>query len=75
MEKDSIKQGQINSEIQINKSLTWKQQINHVEGKISKINTMLRKSRYVLVKNVSVNWAQDTKLVKGFYLLRKNVSG
>ena len=35
-------------EIQIDKTLTWKQQINHVALKLNKASAMLSKFRYVL---------------------------
>ena len=73
--------------IQIDKRLTWKQQINHVVLKLNNANAMLSKLRHVLdIKNLrsayyaifqshlccaSLVWAQNTNLVKRFHLLQK----
>ena len=75
--------------IQIDKRLTWKQQINNVALKLNKANAMLSKLRHVLdIKTLrSVYyaifeshlwytlfvWAQNTQL-KGFAYYRKNPS-
>ena len=47
-EKDSVSGRYL--EIQINKILTWKQQINHVAVKLCKANAMLPKLRHALNK-------------------------
>ena len=73
--------------IQIEKRLTWKQQINHVALKLNKANAMLSKLRHVLdmktLKSVyyaifeshlfyaSLVWAQNTNSVKRLHLLQK----
>ena len=82
-ETDSVK----NLGIQIEKRLTWKQQISHVVLKLNKANAMLSKLRYVLdiktLKSVkytifeshlcyaSVVWTQNTNSVKTFHLSQK----
>ena len=38
--------------MQIDKDLTWKQQVNHVAIKLYKTNAMLSKLRYMLCKNL-----------------------
>ena len=38
--------------MQIDKNLTWKQQVNHVAIKLYKTNAMLSKLRYMLCKNL-----------------------
>ena len=45
-ETDSVK----HLAIQIDKKLTWKQQINHVALKLNKANAMLPKLRHILDK-------------------------
>ena len=73
--------------IQIDKRLTWKQQINHVASKLNKANAMSSKLRHVLdIKTLrsvyyaiseshlcyaSLVWRQNTNSVKRFYLLQK----
>ena len=73
--------------IQIDKRLTWKQQINHVALKLNKANTMLSKLRHVLdIKTLrpvyyaifeshlcyaSLVWTQNTNSVKRLHLLQK----
>ena len=42
--------------MQIDKNLTWKQQVNHVAIKLYKTNAMLSKLRYMLCKNL---WSQS----------------
>ena len=37
--------------MQIDKNLTWKQQVNHMAIKLHKTNAMLSKLRYILCKN------------------------
>ena len=75
--------------IQIDKRLTWKQQINHVALKLDKANAMLSKLRHVLdIKTLrsvyyaifeshlcyaSLVWAQNTNSVKRLHLLQKKV--
>ena len=70
--------------IQIEKRLTWKQQINHVAFKLNKANAMLSKLRHVLdIKTLrsvyyaifeshlcyaSLVWAQNTNSVKRLHL-------
>ena len=74
--------------IQIDKRLTWMQQINHVALKLNKANAMLSKLRHVLdIKTLrsvyyakfeyhlcyaSLVWAQNTNPVKRLYLLQKS---
>ena len=74
-------------EIQIDKKLKWKQQINHLALKLSKTNAMLSKLRNVLdiktLKSVyyaifkshlcyaSLVWVQSITLFKILHLLRK----
>ena len=55
-EKDSVSGRYL--EIQINKILTWKQQINHVAVKLCKANAMLPKLRHAL--NKKPFWVQST---------------
>ena len=71
--------------IQIDKGLTWKQQINHVALKLNKANAMLSKLRHVLdIKTLrsvyyavfeshlcyaSLVWAQNTNSVKSLALI------
>ena len=78
---------QIQSGIQIDKRLTWKQQINHVALKVNKANAMLSKLRHVLdiktqrsvyyaifesnVCYISLVLAQNTIPVKRLHLLQK----
>ena len=38
--------------MQIDKNLTWKQQVNHMAIKLHKTNAMLSKLRYILCKNL-----------------------
>ena len=73
--------------IQIDKRLTWKQQIYHVALKLNKANAMLSKLRHVLdIKTLrsvyyaifeshlcyaSLVWAQNTNSVKRLHLLQK----
>ena len=73
--------------IQIDKRLTWKQQINHVAVKLNKSNAMLSKLRHVLdiktprsvyyaifeshLCHASLVWAQNTNPVKRLHLLQK----
>ena len=69
--------------IQIDKRLTWKQQINHVALKINKANAMLSKLRHVLdtktlkyycyaiFESTSLVWAQNTNSIKKLHLLQK----
>ena len=73
--------------IQIDKRLTWKQQINHGALKLDKANAMLSKLRHVLdIKTLrsvyyaifeshlcyaSLVWAQNTNSVKRLHLLQK----
>ena len=73
--------------IQIDKRLTWKQQINNVALKLNKANAMLSKLRHVLdIKTLrsvyyaifeshlcyaSLVWAQNTNSVKRLHLLQK----
>ena len=73
--------------IQIDKILTWKQQISHMTLKLNKANAMLSKLRHVLdiktLKSVyyaifdshlcyaSLVWAQSTNSVKRLHLLQK----
>ena len=74
-------------EIQIDKRLTWKQQINHVALKLNKASAMLSKLRHVLDTKtlrsvycaifeshlcyVSLVWAQNTNSVERLHLLQK----
>ena len=78
------------SGIQIDKRLTWKQQINRVALKLNKANAMLSKLRHVLdIKTLSsvycaisesylcygsLVWTQNTNSVKRLHLLQKNCS-
>ena len=73
--------------IQIDKTLTWKKQINHVALKLNEANAMLPKLRQVLdIKTLrsvyyaifesllwyaSLVWAQNTNLAKRLHLLQK----
>ena len=73
--------------IQIDKILTWKQQINHVALKLNKANAILSKLKHVLdikaLRSVyyaifeshlcyaSLVWAQHTNSVKRFHLFQK----
>ena len=73
--------------IQIDKRLSWKQQINHVAVKLNKANAMLSKLRHTLdIKTLrsvyyamleshlcraSLVWAQNTNSVKRLHLLQK----
>ena len=62
--------------IQIDKRLTWKQQINQVALKLNKVNAMLSKLRHVLdmlscLCYASLTWAQNTNSVKSLRLLQK----
>ena len=73
--------------IQIDKRLTWMQQINHVALKLNKATAMLSKLRHVLdiktlrsvyyakfeyhLCDASLVWAQNTNSVKRLYLLQK----
>ena len=73
--------------IQIDKRLTWKQQINHVALKLNKASAMLSKLRHALdsktLRSVyyaifeshlcyaSLVWAQNTNSVKRLHLLQK----
>ena len=82
-ETDSVKY----LEIQIDKRLTWKQQINHVALTINKANALLSKLRHVLdIKTLrsvyyaileshlcydSLVWAENTDSVKSLHLSQK----
>ena len=77
-------------EIQIDKRLTWKHQINHVVLKLDKANAMLSKLRHVLdIKTLrsvyyaifeshlcyaSLVWHKTLIQLKGFTYYRKNPS-
>ena len=64
--------------IQIDKILTWKQQINHVAVKLNKANAMLSKLRHVLdIKTLRLFHLFGHKTLiqlKGFNYYRKNPS-
>ena len=73
--------------IQIDKRLTWKQQINHVALKLNKANAILLQLRHVLdittlrpvyyaifeshLCYASLVWAQNTNSIKRLHLLQK----
>ena len=65
--------------IQIDRRLTWKQQINHVALKLNKASAMLSKLRHVLdIKTLefhlcytSLIWVQNINSVKRLHLLQK----
>ena len=60
--------------IQIDKRLTYKQQINHVALKLNNANSMLSKLRHVLdiktLRSVYYVWAENTNSVKRVHLLK-----
>ena len=68
--------------IQIDRRLTWKQQINHVALKLNKASAMLSKLRHVLdIKTLefhlcytSLIWVQNINSVKRLHLLQKILS-